>query len=70
MPSEFKQPGEFTEMPKPEVPEGVREEEEKTENGEPLKHKIFNENGEISYQRERWYRKGEVPSPDSLGGDR
>lgn len=60
----------FEIMPKPELQEDWTEDKTETENGQPLKHRVLDEKGNAVYKEDRWYQKGEVPSPETVGGHR
>ncbi|PIS42804.1 MAG: hypothetical protein COT24_01590 [Candidatus Kerfeldbacteria bacterium CG08_land_8_20_14_0_20_40_16] len=56
--------------PKPEIPKGGKENTSETENGQPLKHEILDENGNVIYHEEKWYQKDQTSSPETIGGHR
>ena len=60
----------FEIMSKPELKDGWDENTTETENGQPLKHRIFDEKGSAVYKEDRWYQEDQEPSPDTIGGHR
>ncbi|PIY96883.1 MAG: hypothetical protein COY66_02480 [Candidatus Kerfeldbacteria bacterium CG_4_10_14_0_8_um_filter_42_10] len=60
----------FEIKPKPEIPEGGRENKIDAENGQPLKYEVLDEGEHVTYREERWYQKDQVPSPETMGGHR
>jgi hypothetical protein len=54
----------------PELTDGMQENIQQTENGQPLKREVIDAKGNIIHREARWYQQGQEPSPDTLAGHR